>query len=331
MREGHQIFTTELRRFAERSADPHIAALIERLGGPLRVAVRGRNGVGRSTVAAALTCAGILVVDDAVDEADVDVVVVAEAVKPEDRAMLRAAPTLVVLNKADLAGFGAGGPLAVADRRAASLRPMMGLPVVPMVGLLAAAELDDELLGALQVLTTEPADLTSTDGFLAAEHSLAPAVRARLLNTLDLFGIAHCVLALRQGADCAALAGLLRRLSRLDEVATHVTATGAQVRYQRVQSALAALRAMAAHRPAVAEFLRDDDTVIAVMAAAVDVVTAAGLTVDASDTAAAHLRRAHHWHRYSRGPVDALHRSCGADIRRGSLRLLRRPSGTEAR
>jgi hypothetical protein len=200
-----------------------------------------------------------------------------------------------------------------------------------MVGLLAVAELDDELLGALRVLTTEPADLTSTDGFLAAEHSLPHAVRARLLDTLDLFGIALCVLALRQGADCAALAGLLRGRSRLDEVLAHVAATGAQVRYQRVQSALAVLRAMAAYRPAVAEFLRDDDTVIAVMAAAVDVVTAAGLTVDPGDTAAAHLRRAQHWHRYSRGPVNALHRNCGADIRRGSLRLLRRPSGTEAR
>jgi hypothetical protein len=42
------------------------------------------------------------------------------------------------------------------------------------------------------------------------------------------------------------------------------------------------------------------------------------------DDAAAHLRRAVHWRRYSRGPVDALHRSCGADIARGSLRLLGR-------
>jgi hypothetical protein len=33
------------------------------------------------------------------------------------------------------------------------------------------------------------------------------------------------------------------------------------------------------------------------------------------------LRVAVHWRRCS-GPVDALHRSCGADIGRGSLRLL---------
>jgi hypothetical protein len=53
-------------------------------------------------------------------------------------------------------------------------------------------------------------------------------------------------------------------------------------------------------------------------------VKAAGLSVDPDDEPSAHLRRARHWQRYSRGPVNELHRSCGADICRGSLRLLRR-------
>jgi hypothetical protein len=53
-------------------------------------------------------------------------------------------------------------------------------------------------------------------------------------------------------------------------------------------------------------------------------VVEAGVAVDRGDDAAAHLRRAVRWRRYSRGPVDALHRSCGADIARGSLRLLGR-------
>ena len=60
------------------------------------------------------------------------------------------------------------------------------------------------------------------------------------------------------------------------------------------------------------------------MAAAVDVVAAAGLAVDRDDQPSAHLHRALRLHRYSRGPVNDLHRSCGADICRGSLRLLRR-------
>ena len=120
-REGHQIFTNELRRFAERTGDSRITPLIDVVDDPLRVAVRGRDGVGRGTVATALARAGVTVVDD-VGTADVDVVVIAETLKPEDRAMLGSGPfrssrprcpKLVVLNKADLAGFAARRP----DRR----------------------------------------------------------------------------------------------------------------------------------------------------------------------------------------------------------------------
>ncbi len=319
-REGHLIFTNELTRFAQREGDPRVSALADELRRPLRVSVRGRDGVGRRTVAAALAAAGVTLADGEA-AADVDVVVVAEALKPEDRAMC---PALFVLNKADLAGFGAGGPIAVADRRAARIRGLTGVPTVPMVSLLAVAAPDDELVAALRVLTAEPADLTSTDGFLTAEHSLPRAVRARLLDTLDLFGIAHGVLALRQGTDAAALPGVLHRLSQIDRVLAGLAEAGAQVRYRRMQSALGRLSAIAAEgMPALHEFLRGDDAVVAVMASAVDVVVAEGLTVDAGDKPSAHLSRALHWHRYSRGPVNSLHRRCGADICRGSLRLLR--------
>ena len=331
-REGHQIFTNALTRFAERTGDSRITPLIDQVACPLRVAVRGRDGAGRGTVAAALARAGVTVVADDT-AADIDVVVVAETLKPEDRAMLGGGPTLVVLNKADLAGFGAGGPIAVAERRAAEYQALTGARTLPMVGLLATATLDEEMIGALRLLTAEPADLTSTDEFLSADHRLPRAVRARLLDTLDLFGIAHGVLALRQGADAAALAAVLRRLSQVDHVLAQLAATGAEVRYRRVGSALVQLRTLAARDwPALAEFLAGDEAVIAVMAAAVDVVQAAGLTVDPDDRPSAHLHRALHWHRYSRGPVDHLHGSCGADICRGSLRLMRRAqSCAEAR
>lgn len=238
--------------------------------------------------------------------------------------MLAGKPTVVVLNKADLAGFGAGGPVAVADRRAAEIQALTGIPTVAMVGLLAVAVLDDDLVDALRVLTGEPADLTSTDGFLSDDHRLPHDVRARLLDCLDLFGIAHGVLALRQGADAAELPAGLRRLSRIDRVVARLAAAGAEVRYRRVRSTLTRLRALAAHDvPALADFLAGDDAVLAVMAAAVDVVQAAGLTVDTGDEPSAHLRRARHWHRYSGGPVNAVHRDCATDICRGSLRLLR--------
>ena len=55
----------------------------------------------------------------------------------------------------------------------------------------------------------------------------------------------------------------------------------------------------------IAKFLATDETVLAVMAAAVDVVEAAGVGVDRGDAPSAHLRRAVHWRQYSRGPVDA--------------------------
>jgi len=323
-REGHQIFTNELTRFARGAGDSRISAIGDELGRPLEVAVRGRDGVGRATVAAALAAAGLVIVDEGM-AAEVDVVVVAEALKPEDRAMLSPGSSLVVLTKADLAGFGAGGPIAVADRRAAAIQAQTGVPTVAMVGLLAVAALDDDLVAALRTLTAEPADLTSTDGFAKAGHRLSQSVRVRLLDALDLFGIAHGVLALQQGTEAAALPAVMRRLSRLDRVLARLAAVGAAARYERLRAALVRLHAMAATgTPDLAEFLACDDTVIAVMAAAVDVVEAAGMPVETDDEPRAHLHRALHWHRYSRGPVNSLHRRCGADICRGSLRLLRR-------
>ena len=228
--EGHQIFVDVLTRFAEQSRNPRLTPIIARIAVPLCVAVLGRDGVGRGTVGAALTRAGVTVTPDPT-AADVHVLVIAEALKPEDRAHLANAdrPIVTVLNKADLTGLSDGGPMTRADRRAADCRALTGVPTVPMVALLATADLNDELMSALRVLVTEPADLTSTDA-----------------------------------------------------------------------------------------------TVLAVMAAAVDVVEAAGVEVDRGDDSAAHLRRAVHWRRYSRGPVGALHRSCGADIARGSLRLIGR-------
>jgi hypothetical protein len=325
--EGRQIFVDALTRFAEQSRIPMLMPLIARISVPLRIAVLGRDGVGRDTVAEALTAAGVTVTPD-VAAADVRVVVIAESLKPEDRALLAAddRPTVTVLNKADLTGLGDGGPLPRAHRRAAGYRALTGVPTVPMVALLAGAELDDELMSALRVLVTEPADLRSTDAFLGAGHSLRPELRRRLLATLDRFGIARAILALDEGADGATVSALLRRASQVERVVGHIEAAGAPVRYRRIQTAISELRCLAVQSgdEALSGFLSTDETVLAVMAAAVDVVEAAGVMVDRGDDAAAHLYRAVHWRRYSRGPVDTLHRSCGVDIARGSLRLLGR-------
>ncbi|KUI44706.1 hypothetical protein AU198_14285 [Mycobacterium sp. GA-1199] len=303
-----------------------MTAIARRLCAPTRVAVRGREGVGRATVAAALTAVGVAVSSDGV--ADVDVLVIAEALKPEDRVLLDepGGPAVVLMNKADLAGFGAAGPMAHAYQRAARCRALTGLPTVPMVALLADVNLTGELLDALATLLTEPADLSSTDAFVDAPHRLPREVRERLLAALDRFGIAHAVLALGRGASLESLPNHLRKLSQLDRVVECVDAAGAPLRYRRLRTALAQLRALATQSDdsRLANLVVTDDAVLAVMTAAVDVVEAAGASVDRGDDPAAHLRRAVHWRRYGNGPVNALHRACAADISRGSLRLLGR-------
>jgi hypothetical protein len=313
--QGHQIFVDELKRFATEVGDARCAAVADRLAAPLRVAVSGRRGVGRSTLAHALTRVGVTVTTSA--EADVDVYAIAEVVKPEDRDAIRAAarPVVAVLNKADLIvtaepGVQPHGPTRAARTRCARLSAHIGLPIQPVVGSLAVAALDDllddTLWAGLQALASRPAGLLS-----------AP----ELLDTLDVFGVEQAVAAIRRGSTRDQTRVMLRRLSCIDEVVDAIESVGAQVRYRRMLDAIAELETLAVSDRRIAEFLSCDDTVVARMADAVDVVEAAGLNVDRCDSAAAYLRRAVAWQRYNRGPVTGLHRACGADIVRGSLRL----------
>ncbi len=288
--------------------------------GAARVAVFGRPGCGRRTVSRVLVAAGLEVVStDQVP--DVEVYVVAETLKPEDRTFLaaRRRPCVAVLNKADLTGFGGDGPVAAAARHCAQLQSV-GVPLLPLAGLGALAGLDDAVLdaralAALQVLTTEPANLGSTDGFVAGVHRVSADDRARLLAALDLFGIAHAVRALRDGADAAGIRAVLRQASAVEDVVTTVTRLAAAGRYRRLLDGIPADRC------------GDDAVVAARMAAAITVVEADGLRVDEAATAPALLRRAVSWQRYGCGPVSQLHRSCSADIVRGSLRLWERAGG----
>jgi len=243
------------------------------------------------------------------DGPDLDVYVFAEVLKPEDQRALSGSdrPVVAVLNKADVSGFGGAGPVAKAAERCR----LLGDRVYPLAALAALAAVDDsvvddEMLDALRALTTDPADLGSTDRFAAGEHRVSGALRQRLLADLDLFGIAHAVLALRDGADRAGVLAALRRASALDGLLAGIDAAAASVRYER---------------------LADSAPVAARMAAAIEVVRAAGLTVDSGGSAAKHLHRAIVWQRYSRGPVSRLHGRCGADIARGSLRLWERAGG----
>jgi hypothetical protein len=283
------------------------------------VAVTGRRGVGRSTVARVLARSGLAVTTQA--DADVNVHVLAEVVKPEDRAAIEAAgrPVLAVLTKADLIATTApgrhpDGPTSVARSRCAQLSARAGVPIEPLVGILAGAALDDASWQALQAL--------------AGGHSVDAAVRGWLMVTLDAFGIRQATAAIRRGATRRDVDALLRGLSGIDGVVDAIGVLGAQPRYQRVLDAVAELETMAVTDRRISEFLAHDDTVLARMEAALEVVEAAGITVDRGDTAAAHLRRAMHWQSYRRGPVAGTERACGADIVRGSLRLWSKVGGS---
>ena len=261
---------------------------------------------------------------------DVLLLVVAEFVKSEDVAAVGSAakPSLIVLTKADLAGHGPGGPTEVARRRAAAIEGLTGIPTVPMVGLLAAldaaAGLDDELVAALRAFTETPPNLSGVDAFVDDPHPVSRDVRVRLLDRLDRFGIAHAVVALAGGVASRDVPQRLRRLGNADEVMAVLDGAVAQARYRRVCHALIEIRTLAVQLESseLSALLATDESVFGAMSAAVAVVEADGLVVDRGDSASAHLDRAVRWRRYGRGPVNALHRACSADIVRGSLRLL---------
>jgi hypothetical protein len=182
-----------------------------------------------------------------------------------------------------------------------------------VVGILAVDGLDDALWSALRALAGGP--------------PVDAELRRRLMDTLDEFGVAQAIAAIRRGAARADVVALLRSLSCIDEVVDKIEALGAPVRYHRVLDAVAELETLAVTDRRIHEFLCRDDAVVARMMAAVDVVEAVGMDVDRGDTAAAHLHRAVYWQRYRRGPVAATHRACGADIVRGSLRLWTKVGG----
>jgi hypothetical protein len=325
-------------RFAAATADRRVLAIAQRACAPLRVAVHGRRGVGCPTVARALDkalmSAGSTVTSSS---ADLDVYVLAEVVKPEDRDAVSAArrPVLAVLNKADLGGWLSHGGPAVRER-CAQFSELLGVPVEPMIASLAMAGLDDvdrDLWAALRTLATHPRGLAaldgpvgSHDGFLAADLPVPAADRRRLLDTLDLFGTALGIAAVQRHKTPAQVRALWRKVSGVDEVVAKVDAVGAEVRYRRVLDAVAELDALAVSAgdlgAPITEFLSRDDTVVARMAAATDLARAFGLDdAEYPEDLAGFLPRAVRWQRYSRGPISDVHRACGTDIARGSLRV----------
>lgn len=294
-------------------------ALSARLTAPLRVAVRGRPGAGRRTVTRALRGAGVVVAADAGDDADIDVYVFVETLTADDRAALVSCrrPVVAVLNKADLSGFGAAGPMAAAAERCRELQRDSGVPTRPLAALpaLAASDgLDAAVIGALRDLAIDPARLSA-------------GMRRRLAAELDLFGIAHAATALHAGAHGAEVAAVLLGISGMRGLLDEITRAAAPVRYRRLVDAVGRLSLAGLPGARAAEFVGGEELASARMTAALEVVCADGLRIPTIDGRVDELRRAVHWERYAGGPVSDLHRSCARDIARGALRLWLRGGG----
>lgn len=316
MTPGHRLFVDELIQLAAEIRDPRLSAIAADTAVPLRVVVGGRRGVGRRTVAAALTAAGVSVAARPGTVADVFVYAVAEAAKPEDAQEVAAVsasrrPVLVVLNKTDLPGR-----CDVADTVAAT-----GAPVEPMSALFALAaldqRLDDGLWAALRRLAAHPADLSSAEHFVSGSHPVSRQVRERLCDTLDLSGIGRVLEPARRGDTVAQARRLLRRLSGVDAVVAHLATLGAGVHHRRMTEAVTRLEALSVGREfagRVDAFLTADTTLAARTAAAVAVVAPQGGPGEPA------LRRARRWDAYRDAPIGATQRACAADIARGSLR-----------
>ncbi|OBF29164.1 hypothetical protein [Mycobacterium sp. ACS4331] len=298
----------------------------EALRAPLRIGISGRRGVGRRAVTAVIAASGHPLAGEG-QRPDVRVHVLAEVCKPEDRRILdRGDVDLVVVNKADLAGLGGDGPMARSHRLAAHLTATTGVSAVPLAALPARAAVDETVVGervlaAVRTLVAHPADMSSADAFVDGVHPMSAGRRARLVSELGLFGVAHAVLTVRgdPDADATRLREVFRAVSGLDGLLDGLGKAGAPARYRRLVAAHQALEARAVTDTDAAEFLHADDTVLALMDAAADVLRAAGAAATARRAPRAQAIR---WRRYAAGPVSTLHRQCGLDLARGSLRLL---------
>lgn len=302
-----------------------------RVAAPVRVAVTGCPGVGVQTVTAALAREGIAVTEGN-GGYDIAVRVVAEVLRPEDCAALATpAPRVVLYNKADLEGFGGAGPMAAALRRCRQITASTGMPAEPFIALLAVAAVDTaviagDLLNAVQTLVEQPADLRSPDAFLVCSHGLSHGDRLRLLECLDLVGIAHTVVEMREnpGVDPRRLRAVFRRLSNLDGVIGRIAAAAAEVHYRRMRTAVLELEALAVSEGVVAGLVNSEEIVTVRAAAAAAALRGVGISADDHPGGDAALARAVRWRRLADGPLTELYRSCAADMVRGSLRVLAR-------
>ena len=198
---------------------------------PLSVAVVGRRGVGRDTMARALSerfgvaafvaerGSGVLA------GADLRVHVLAGAPRRADHEMLAASPrerTVVVLGKADtLPSDAVSGASDAVARLVRAASESLGRPVVAVSQLSACATVSDDEFAFLRRLVADGEVMPSMSGhFLAPARPAQLQMRADLLRRLDAAGVARALSLVAADDPAAAgastLTGSLRATSGFD-------------------------------------------------------------------------------------------------------------------
>ncbi|PXW35727.1 UNVERIFIED_CONTAM: hypothetical protein DES50_101674 [Williamsia faeni] len=219
------------------------------LHGPLRVAVTGRFGTGRDTVAAALRrrfdVSPIGPGDDA-EDADAWLHVLAGWPRADDVAALAGLDprrSLVLLGKSDSLG---SWPAARARADECALE--LGRQVIPVMAMLAIADLGDEemdMLAAMAAAGEAVPPMQAT--FIDAGGPGQRLQRIALLRRLDAYGIAAAI-AVLGNAPCSAdeLAELLMQRSGLDALADPLRVFAAAAAVTRLRLVAAELEIIAA-------------------------------------------------------------------------------------
>ncbi|AOW91702.1 hypothetical protein BFN03_00715 [Rhodococcus sp. WMMA185] len=290
----------------------------------------GRAGVGRSTVAEALTAceiAGVVIEEsDAVDvpdapdpvlDADLVIYLLVESVRDADREAVRTlepARVLQVLNKSDTVGESRapGDVWSSAVARASDCAVDGGFATLPLIGWLANAGTPSE--SDLVILRTSPRDLEGRWG----AYGVARARAALVANpALDAAGVGA---ALREASGIAALsAAVADRVER--------------IRARRAEALLDALRACAAHsvsaRDVVENYLAGDGAVaFAAEAARLHVGEWTSDALDSPRTAGDAIRCADWWRGQLSQQSSARQHRAVIDIRRHYIRLWQQLSGS---
>jgi hypothetical protein len=227
---------------------------VDDLSGPLRVAVTGRFGTGRDTLARALRQSfdvSPIGPGDTVDDADAWLYVLAGWPRPDDVAAigdLDPRRSLVVLGKADSLGS-----WPAANERAAECAHVLGRPVVALMPLLAVPDLRQDDVDFLAALAAAGRSVPPMQAeFVDAGGAHERLQRLALLRRLDAYGVA-CALALIGRRSLAAgeltadeLTTQLQQRSGIDSLSGALTGFAAIADEHRVRRVVDELEIIAA-------------------------------------------------------------------------------------